>query len=232
MNDMNTKEILIKGCQEIGGHFPDFKMTKNGRVLSKNSQNKLLKFSIYFETSMRNYNGSVSIVPYISIDLTKSFYQLLEPYQLGDDICIYHKSLGYLNPRQEYYEWNLAGASFEHSVHQIVEQLKNYALPIFELFEQPQQAIDFLLKHGTKFHAHIKELDLLPIYFILGMGTKTQAGEFFGHFINHCSYKGKFLASYQVLKMLPKDQIDVLHNDFTYENILKQMVVNDVEIVF
>lgn len=229
---MNTKEIFIKGCQEIAGFFPEFKMTKNGAVLSRNSRNKLLKFSIYFETSMKNYSGSIGIAPYISIDLNKSFYRLLVLYQLSDDICIYYKNLGYLNPRQEHYEWNLAGANFEHSVFQISEQLKNYALPIFELFEQPQQAIDFLLKNGTKFHTHIKELDLSPIYFILGMGTKTQAGEFFGHFINNCSYKGRFLTSYQALKTLPKDEIDVSHNTFVYENILKEMIVNNVEIRF
>ncbi|STZ63951.1 Uncharacterised protein [Moraxella lacunata] len=230
---MTPKEIFIQGCQTIASQFPDFKATRQGRTLSRKSQNHLLEFSISFETSRRNYSGSVTIMPYIAICPTKAFKEQLSSYQLlDDDLCFYSNHLGYINPRQEYYEWNLAGASFHHSVDEISKQIKQYVLPIFELFENPQSAIEFLINHGTKFHAHIKTLDYSPVYFILGLGTKAQINEFIIHYIKSSGYKGKFIRAYQTLKALPKEHIAATSSSFVGEIILKDMIINDIDMTF
>ena len=109
-----------------------------------------------------------------------------------------------------------------------MEQLILYIFPIFDLFEQTTQAIDFLVNNGTKYHSFIKKESLMPFHFIFDYGGKEKAEIFLNNFIKSCPYKGKFYHSYKVLKSLPKENIDMKISGFIGEDILKFAVLNDV----
>ncbi len=215
---MKPNEILLKGCEEIARHFPDFKATQKGRLLKKKSQDKNIEFEIYFDTSARNYSGSVSIIPTVSM------------YYGKERKLIEGKNIGYFTPHQTYKEWNLAGLSFEPSVKSIVEQLSLHILPIFNLFEETIQAIDFLINKGTKYNAYIKEESLMPFYFVFDFGGKEKAEIFLNNFVRNCPYKGRFYDAYKTLKTVPKEYIDVNRSSFVGEAILKFAFLNDVHL--
>ena len=64
---MTPREIFLNGCAEIAANFAYFKPTQKGQKLTKLASNKEILFEIYFSSSMRNYSGSVSILPQIAI---------------------------------------------------------------------------------------------------------------------------------------------------------------------
>ena len=49
---------------------------------------------------------------------------------------------------------------------EISAAIKDYALPIFELFEDKQKAVEFMTQRGTKFNKNLSAFDLYPIYFV------------------------------------------------------------------
>ena len=60
---MSPREIFLNGCAEIAANFAYFKPTQKGQKLTKLASDKEILFEIYFGSSMRNYSGSVSILP-------------------------------------------------------------------------------------------------------------------------------------------------------------------------
>lgn len=212
------KEIFLRACNEIAHNFSGFKAVQKGRMLTRLSKNKNFSFEIYFDTSRRNYKFSIEIKPIISIICNKT------------KTCIFEKNIGYLTARQEYQTWNLAGASFEPTIKEITEKIQVFILPIFELFENTDNILEFLLKNGTKFNKYIRDLSIEPFYFIFNYGGKEKAEIFINHFVTNCSYKGKFYRSYEILKSLPKEEIDLKVSSFVGEDVLKFAVFNDIKL--
>ena len=93
----------------------------------------------------------------------------------------------------------LAGASFEPSVREISAAIKDYALPIFELFEDKQKAVEFMMQRGAKFNKNLSAFDLRPIYFIFCFGGRDAAEAFFNVCLSDCTYKGRFYKLYEEL---------------------------------
>ena len=60
----NEPKDILNGCNEIAANF---KPTQKGQKLTKLASDKEILFEIYFGSSMRNYSGSVSILPQIAI---------------------------------------------------------------------------------------------------------------------------------------------------------------------
>lgn len=175
---MSPREIFLNGCNEIAANFAYFKPTQKGQKLTKLTSDKEILFEIYFGSSMRNYSGSVSILPQIAI-YCKRLKKLMqeEPSYSTDLVFVSH--LGYLTPRKQFRDWQLAGASFEPSVREISAAIKDYALPIFELFEDKQKAVEFMMQRGAKFNKNLSAFDLRPIYFIFYFGGRDAAEAFF-----------------------------------------------------
>ena len=61
----------------------------------------------------------------------------------------YANQLGYLTPRKDWRHWPLAGASLPHSVHGIVADLQQYALPLCDLFTDKAATVAYLCEHGS-----------------------------------------------------------------------------------
>ena len=192
---MTPREIFLNGCNEIAANFADFKPMQKGQKISKKSADKDVSFEIYFQSSMHNYEGSVDILPHIAI-YCKSLKKLMQeelPYATD---LVFAKQLGYLTPHKQFRDWQLAGAGFEPSVCEISAAIKDYALPIFELFEDKRKAAEFMMRHGTKFNPNLKDTDLYPIFFMFYFGGRDAAGLFFNVFLNNCSFRGRFYKLY------------------------------------
>lgn len=192
---MTPREIFLNGYNEIAANFADFKPVQKGQKLSKKSADKDVSFEIYFQSSMHNHEGSVDILPHIAI-YCKSLKKLMQeelPYATD---LVFAKQLGYLTPHKQFRDWQLAGAGFEPSVCEISAAIKDYALPIFELFEDKQKAAEFMMRHGTKFNPNLKDTDLYPIFFMFYFGGRDATEAFFNVFLNDCSFRGRFYKLY------------------------------------
>nr|WP_315018607.1 DUF4304 domain-containing protein [uncultured Campylobacter sp.] len=192
---MTPREIFLNGCNEIAANFADLKPTQKGQKLSKKSADKGVWFEIYFQSNMHNHKGSVEILPHIAI-YCKSLKKLMQeelPYATD---LVFAKQLGYLMPHKQFRDWQLAGASFEPSVREISAAIKDYALPIFELFEDKQKVAEFMMQRGTKFNPNLKDTDLYPIFFMFYFGGRDAAEAFFNVFLNDCSFRGRFYKLY------------------------------------
>ena len=192
---MIPREIFLNGCNEIAANFTYFKPTQKGQKLTKIASDKEILFEIYFGSSMRNYSGSVSILPQIAIYCKRLKKLMQEELSYSTDL-VFVSHLGYLTPRKQFRDWQLAGASFEPSVREISAAIKDYALPIFELFEDKQKAAEFMMQRGTKFNPNLKDTDLYPIFFMFYFGDRDAAEAFCNVFLNDCSFRGRFYKLY------------------------------------
>lgn len=195
---MSPREIFLNGCNEIAANFTDFKPTQKGQKLTKLASDKEILFEIYFGSSMRNYSGSVSILPQVAIYCKRLKKLMQEELPYSTDL-VFVSHLGYLTPRRQFRDWQLAGASFEPSVREISTAIKDYALPIFELFEDKQKAVEFMMQRGAKFNKNLSAFDLRPIYFVYYFSGKDAAETFFNVCLSDCTYKGRFYKLYEEL---------------------------------
>jgi hypothetical protein len=195
---MTPREIFLNGCAEIAANFTDFKPTQKGQKLTKLASDKEILFEIYFGSSMRNYSGSVSILPQVAIYCKRLKKLMQEELSYSTDL-VFVSYLGYLTPRKQFRDWQLAGASFEPSVQEISAAIKDYALSIFELFEEKQKAVEFMMRRGAKFNKNLSAFDLRPIYFIYYFGGRDAAEAFFNVCLSDCTYKGRFYKLYEEL---------------------------------
>ncbi|WP_298788386.1 hypothetical protein [uncultured Campylobacter sp.] len=195
---MTPREIFLNGCAEIAANFTDFKPTQKGQKLTKIASDKEILFEIYFSSSMRNYAGSVSILPQIAIYCKRLKKLMQEELSYSTDL-VFVSHLSYLTPRRQFRDWQLAGANFEPSVCEISAAIKDYALPIFELFEDKRKAVEFMTQRGAKFNKNLSAFDLCPIYFVYYFGGKDAAEAFFNICLSDCTYKGRFYKLYEEL---------------------------------
>ncbi len=195
---MTPREIFLNGCNEIAANFTDFKPTQKGQKLTKLASDKEILFEIYFGSSMRNYSGSVSILPQVAIYCKRLKKLMQEELPYSTDL-VFVSYLSYLTPRRQFRDWQLAGASLEPSVQEISAAIKDYALGVFELFADKQKAVEFMRRHGAKFNKNLSAFDLYPIYFVYYFGGKDAAEAFFNICLSDCTYKGRFYKLYEEL---------------------------------
>ena len=195
---MTPREIFLNGCARIAANFSYFKPTQKGQRLTKIGGDKDISFEIYFSSSMRNYSGSVSILPQVAIYCKRLKKLMQEELSYSTDL-VFVSYLSYLTPRRQFRDWQLAGASFEPSVREISAVIKDYALPIFELFEDKKKAVEFMMQRGAKFNKNLSAFDLRPIYFIFYFGGRDAAEAFFNACLSECTYKGRFYKLYEEL---------------------------------
>ena len=107
---MTPREIFLNGCNEIAANFTDFKPTQKGQKLTKLASDKEILFEIYFSSSMRNYSGSVSILPQVAIYCKRLKKLMQEELPYSTDL-VFVSYLSYLTPRRQFCDWQLARAS-------------------------------------------------------------------------------------------------------------------------
>ena len=98
---MSPREIFLNGCNEIAANFAYFKLTQKGQKLTKLASDKEILFEIYFGSSMRNYSGSVSILPQIAIYCKRLKKLMQEELPYSTDL-VFVSHLGYLTSRKQF----------------------------------------------------------------------------------------------------------------------------------
>lgn len=199
---MKPRDIFIKACNEIAVPFIEkgFKPYKNGQCLKKGANDKDLTFEISFHSSVYNSSCSIAIYPLISIS-SKSLkkWEQKECDNINSDGLVYQNHIGYLSPINEFRSWNLAGLSYELSVKRIIELIENYALPIFDLFEDRDTAICFIAQHGCCFNQYAKD-SLLALPYMLMCAENEQAEDYFNHYLHSCKGRNRFINAYSQLE--------------------------------
>jgi hypothetical protein len=224
---MKPKEIFLHGCNEIAKAFTDdgFKPLKKGQILHKNSADKDIVYEIYFQTSQRNWPGSVAVWPHCSIysnELRK--WETEHTEKEKPDGLIYHNTIGYISPYNCFKEYDLAGATFEKSILEITKDIKLYIAPIFEIFSDKDTAIEYLKNNGTRFNKWTDK-SLEPMAFMIYFGGKETAEIFLKDFVESCKYE-KSIKNYYI--KLTKNENEVA--DFLEGSIIKIAYKNGIKI--
>lgn len=226
---METKKSIrtafLEACAEIANLLEDkdFKVLQKGQTLKKVSTDKDLYYEIYFQSSDRNSNWDITVLPHINIYSKKlKDWQIEQTGNQYSQGVVYSNTLGHISPCG-YRNWNVAGMSGTIEINHIAELINKYALPIFHLFDNIQNAIDFLRVNGTRFNKHAEE-SIMPLDFLIYYAAKEVSEQFFNNFIKNCSYKGKIISLYKELEV--NDDINLNYSEFYGADKVKLAFIN------
>lgn len=211
---MSSRDIFLAACNQLGDGLAEFgfKASQKGACLKKAIRNKDLTFEISFQSSTLNSNGYVKLLPHILITSKRLKKWLKE--QTSDvysNDTIYSNQLGYISHFQEWKSWNVSGISQEKTIAEVIDVIKTYAIPIFDLFEDTNNAIHFLMHKGTKFNRYTDK-SLTPLAFMLCFASKDEAQCFFDNYLIDAPGKRLLLNLYKELE--GGKAVDLMHAEF------------------
>jgi len=206
---MTEKEKVL---QEVTSRITEnlsaygFSLQQKGKSIVRYSTDNDVKLEIFFQINRHSRAMDLEVFPHIDISSKR-----LKKWQQSEKLpnptgVIFHSYLGYISPRKPKYHWNIAGLSQINAVNEITEVIIKYALPIFDLFDNPNLAVEFLAVNG-QFNKYT-DYSLMPLDFMICFAPKEQAEQFF----NHCPHKGKNIKLYQELENCSK--IDLAYSEF------------------
>jgi hypothetical protein len=226
----NIRTIFLEACSEIANLLDDkdFKTLQKGQTFKKVSPNKDLYYEIYFQSSDRNSNRDITVLPHINIYSKRlKDWQIRQTGNQYSQGVVYSNTLGHISPCG-YRDWNVAGMSGTIEINHIAELINKYALPIFHLFDNIQNAIDFLSVNGTQFNKYSQE-SIVPLDFLICHAEKEASEQFFNNFVKNCSYKGKIISLYKELET--NDDINLNYSEFYGADKVKLAFVNELSLV-
>ena len=136
---------------------------------------------------------------------------------------IYGGELESLINRGRIFRWfPLTGASYQHSVNEIIELLEKYILPICENFEDPKTNIKNILNRDAK------SIDLF--YYIYFFDGKDSAEQYLNKFISQSNLKKRFKGLYHSLENVAKESIDINVSEFSGASAIKFAYLNGIKI--
>lgn len=226
---MNPRETFLAACNQIGEGLTEFgfKASRAGQTLKKTTANKDITFEIDFQSSSLNSTGFVKLLVHIMISSKRLKKWALEQNEgeYGSGM-IYAEQLGYLTPFKEWKSWNVSGTVQERAVAEVVEMIKMYALPIFDLFENSENAMQFLRLNGTKFNRYANKF-LSPMAFMLCFAGKEASQEFFLNYLADAAGKGLILKLYHELE--GGEKINLMYSEFAESVSVKLAFLNDLK---
>lgn len=226
---MNPRETFLAACNKIGEGLAEsgFKASKGGQTLKKTTTDKDITFEIDFQSSSLNSAGFVKLLVHVMISSKRLKKWALEQNEgeYGSGM-IYAEQLGYLTPFQEWKSWNVSGTVQENAVAEVIEMVRMYALPIFDLFENRENAMQFLQLNGTKFNRYANKF-LSPMAFMLCFAGKEASQEFFLNYLADAGGKGSILKLYQELAGGKK--INLMHSEFAESVSVKLAFLNNLK---
>jgi hypothetical protein len=216
---MEPRTIFLNACNAIAEKLDGFEIYQKGQRLKKTSSDKDIFFEISFDSSFMNNSSHVMIIPHMAVYSKKlkkwQIENLKNEFSSG---IIYAEHLGYITPYNTWKRWNLAGLNFEKSVDEITNNIQKYVLPIFELFNSKENAIEFLKDSGTRFNKYSEDT-LGPLDFLLCFSNKETSEIFFNNFIKNSDNSSKIVSFYNKLKT--EKEIDINHSEFVGANKIK-----------
>lgn len=211
---MTSREVFLAVCNQINDGLAEFgfKASQKGACLKKISSNKDITFEISFQSSTLNSQGHIKLLPHILITSKrlKKWLKAQTNDVYSNDI-IYGNQLGYISHFQEWKSWNVSGNSQEKTILEVINTIKNYAIPIFNLFEDSDSAIQFLISNGTKFNRYTDK-SLIPLAFMVCFASKDEAQLFFDNYLIDAQGKHLLLNLYQ--ELTAGKMVDLMYAEF------------------
>ncbi|WP_367867236.1 DUF4304 domain-containing protein [Pedobacter sp. WC2423] len=209
---MSSREVFLAACNQINEGLAEFgfKATQKGACLKKISKD--LTFEISFQSSTLNSNGYIKLLPHVQITSKrlKNWLKTQTNDVYSNDI-VYYDQLGYISHFQEWKSWNVSESNQEKTIAEVVNTIKTYAIPIFNLFEDINEAIQFLITNGTKFNRYTAQ-SLTPLAFMLCMASKEEAQQFFDNYLINAPGKKLLLNLYK--ELAAGKTVDLMHAEF------------------
>ena len=214
---MKPRELCESAWEEIANNFLDFKAIKKGQNLKKVSKNKDITFEISFQSNRYNYSSSVRFSVHFLIQS-----KLMKKANINNGL-IYGGELENIIDRGRIFRWfPLTGASYQHSVNEIIELLEKYILPICENFEDTKVNIQNILNGDAK------SIDLF--YYIYFFDGKDSAEQYLNKFISQSNLKKRFKGLYNSLENVTKESIDINVDEFSGASTIKFAYLNGIKI--
>jgi hypothetical protein len=170
------------------------------RGLRKYSQDKEFCFDIHIGWMWVYPNYNAALHPDIRI-FSKELKQLITKNKnggwLGDlsSGLIYWNDIRNISPYKKH-EWIVDKINIENTINEVIDCIKNYVLPVFNIFNNKEGVIEYLKAEGTKFN-NFSERELMPLSFLLNCSNKENAEIFFNDYINECKDKENIIKIYE-----------------------------------
>ena len=132
---------------------------------------------IFFQVNRHSSAKNLEVYPHIDITskaLKKWRIEKCFPNPTGS---IFHTFLAYITPRNPKYEWVISGLSQDNSVKEIAGSIINYAIPLFDVFVDTDNAVDKLCEQiwGINNGLNSNITHALPLDYVLCFGSKEKA---------------------------------------------------------
>lgn len=229
---MKTKEIFEIGCQKITEILSPqgFKSTKKGQVLRKKSKNGEFVFEIYFQSSMRNWSGSVVIWPHISVSSLSLKKWQNEKYNSEEESgLIFSTKLENITPlKNKNTDWNIALANQDNIIPKLCELIEKYAVPVFEKLENLNNLLNDIADNSLVLNEHFDtKHQNLPIDFLIYYGSIDFAQKIFDNYLNEQKLHNKAKRVFEEMEKTGECAIKFV-TDITMEKAyLNNLKIND-----
>lgn len=230
---MTIRETFIIGCQQIGQPLLEigFKPFQKGQLLKKLSQDKEFTFEIYFQSLHSNWSGVVALIPHIRIlskNLKKWRQKKYDNDSAGD--LIFQTRLENLTPlKNKNYDWNVSLNNQDSICKKLSDLLIKYAIPLFNIFDNKTQAVDFIVNNGVKFNEHFNtKFQELPIDFLCCCGDQISAQKAFDNYLTENKLSAHCQRIYDELKASEQTYLTTVKHAF--DRMFNLAYINDLKI--
>lgn len=227
---MKTKEIFQIGCEKISEQLISFgfKSTQRGQLLKKASRDKKLTFEIYFQSSTKNWSGSVSLWPHVLIGSEQLKKWQQEKYSSpNEDGVIFSTRLENLTPlKNKNYDWNVALENQDTIIPRLIDLIKTYIFPILDKFENLDEILAQISEDGLKLNEYFDTKGVnLPIDFLCFFGNKSTAQKAFDAYLKQQKLLKSAKRVFEELKTTGKNT-----SKYTTDLTIKKAYLNALEI--
>lgn len=193
--EINTRDTFLAACEKIAAQLAThgFKPMQKAQTLRKTTQHKNIHLDIHFQSSMKNWSGSISLWPYLRIH--SAVLKKWQVQQHGDKNAtgaIFATRLENLTPlKNKNQDWNMAVSNQDNVIPQLCGLIVMYALPLLDRFEDIPQVLQDIAAHGMAFNEHFDTRHQhLPIDFLCCFGSPEIAQTAFDHYLKEQKLAG------------------------------------------
>lgn len=229
---MNTREIFEIGCKKIYDHLVNFgfKSVKKGQLLKKMSSDGEFNYEIYFQSSLRNWSGNISIWPHVSVSSNSLKKWQMEKYNSDEESgLVFSTRLENLTPlKNKNTDWNIAQNNQDNIIPKLCELIEKYVIPVFERFENVDDLLDDISTNSLALNAHFDTRHQnLPIDFLIYYGNIDIAQKSFDNYLKKQKLRNNAKRVYEEMEKTGNNSNQFV-TDFTMRRAyLNNLIIKD-----
>ncbi|QJB32910.1 hypothetical protein HF329_16925 [Chitinophaga oryzae] len=186
--ETKTRDIFLAACTKIAEQLAihGFKPMQKAQTIRKTTRNKKVYLDIHFQSSVKNWSGGVMLWPYLSIASNELKRWQVQQHREGNATgTIFATRLENLTPlKNKTQDWNMAVSNQDNVIPKLCELIVAYTLPLVDLLEDTDQAVQFMVANGVAFNEHFDTRHQnLPIDFLCCFGSVALAQKAFDNYL-------------------------------------------------